>query len=1059
MKLKLSTFTTLTIFGCLFLVGLCLIPILSVQLVPSRKQSSLNIIYSWKNASAKVIEQEVTSKLEGIFNTINGVKSIRSSSSKGKGRVSLTLKKNIDKDALRFEIANLIRQNYDELPEGVSYPRFSMSFSEEFDEITKSILSYSINANESPYYIKKYAEKKILPKISEIENVNEVIINGATSYEWVIKYRTNQLIQLNMTASDISKSIKTHFQERQIGIGVDVSNVDFQEKSLQLIFNTDQEIEWSNIPIKKIEDRIIYLTDIANVTHKEAEVERYYRTNGLNSVNLIIYPEKGTNTIELAKRVKKEINGFRENLFRDGYSLKLTRDSTEFLSEEIQKIERRTLYSLLILLILTLVINRSLKYMLLLFCSIIINLSIAVILYYFMDIELQMYSFAGITISFGIVIDNSIIMIDHLRKKGDKKVFKAILASTMTTIAALLIIFFLKEEERANLWDFALVIASNIAVSLIVSLYFVPALLDKFELNKEKKRISLKIKKRIVLFNNIYRSILSFFKIRLIKCSCILILILGFGIPIHLFPEKMEEDKEKVGFGTELYNKTFGNRFYYQEIKPTLEKVIGGALRLFTENVFENSYSRDPEKTVLRVSAEMPEGCTIEQLNEVVERMENQISQYDEVSLFETNIRDPQNSSITIYFKDKFELTNFPYELKDALEYKAIGLGGATWRVTGVGEGFSNSLREGPKSERINLQGYNYDELYRYAIDFKEQLLQNSNSRVKEVDITNGGRYSKSLNEFYLNFDLEKVADVGMAQNSIYGYLKNQVYLENVTSIVYDDELQNVKLVADNHDKFNVWDLKNTPLWIKNKQYKLSQLAEIDKRKTGNTISKRDQQYNLTIAYDFVGTYQLSKKFRKDNIKEFQSKLAIGYSIGNGNGGRWNKEDTQQYISLVVVILIIFFICSILLESLRQPFAIISIIPISFIGVFLTFYLFEYNFDQGGYTSFILLSGISVNSCLYIVNDYNNLKKQFPNRALWGLYFKAFNYKIIPVLLTIISTIAGLIPFLWDGQKEVFWFSFAVGSIGGLIFSLIGIFIYLPLFILKKEKNRHNEEK
>ena len=123
-------------------------------------------------------------------------------------------------------------------------------------------------------------------------------------------------------------------------------------------------------------------------------------------------------------------------------------------------------------------------------------------------------------------------------------------------------------------------------------------------------------------------------------------------------------------------------------------------------------------------------------------------------------------------------------------------------------------------------------------------------------------------------------------------------------------------------------------------------------------------------------------------------------------------------------------------------------IPISFIGVFLTFYLFEFNFDQGGYASFVLLSGICVNAALYIVNDYNNLKKQYRSKSTMLLYFKAYNYKIISVVLTIISTIAGLLPFLWNGPNEVFWFSFAVGSIGGLLFSFVGILIYLPVFII-----------
>src|SRR5699024_1755524 len=119
------------------------------------------------------------------------------------------------------------------------------------------------------------------------------------------------------------------------------------------------------------------------------------------------------------------------------------------------------------------------------------------------------------------------------------------------------------------------------------------------------------------------------------------------------------------------------------------------------------------------------------------------------------------------------------------------------------------------------------------------------------------------------------------------------------------------------------------------------------------------------------------------------------------------------YYYLFVIIGIIFLICAVLLESLRQPFGIIMMIPISYIGVFLTFYLFEFNFDQGGYASFILLSGISVNAALYIVNDFNNIKKLYPNKRNLKLYLQAYKRKIVPVFITIISTVGGLVPFVW----------------------------------------------
>ncbi|WP_086477299.1 efflux RND transporter permease subunit [Arenibacter amylolyticus] len=1044
MNQKPSSFTVLTIFICLSIIGASLIPLLSVQLTPTRPNNSLGVFVSWQEASAKVMEQEVTSRLEGHFNTVSGIENISSTSRKGSGSISMNFKKGVDMDAVRFEIANLIRQSHSELPQGVSYPSLSRSTA---NENSAPILTYSVNANESPHYIKKYTENTILPTLTAIKGVNNVDVHGATPFEWVIEYDTKKLLQLDVSAGEIQNAIRTYLQQRALGnttIRSENNDTD-QQIAVVLSHTLEDAIDWNNIPIKKINHRIIYLKNVATVKFNEGRVSSYYRVNGLNTVNMLVYAEKGANNIDLAKTVRMAVNGLNQEQ-PPGYSIKLTHDTTEFIVDELRKIQKRTLYSFLILLVLIVLINKSFKYLTVLFLSIVTNLLIAVIFYYALDVQLQLYSFAGITISFGIIIDNSIIMIDHLRNKGNRKAFLAILAATLTTVGALMIIFFLEENQRLNLWDFALVIAINIGVSLLVSLFYVPALMDKMRLEKKRSRFSIKRKRRINKFTRRYTNTIHWMGKPRFKWAFIMLFVLGFGLPLYMLPQQLNGN----GKWASLYNLTLGAEWYTTNLRPTLDKVLGGTLRLFTEDVFESSYYSEPERTTLRVSGRMPDGCTIEQLNDVVLKMENYIGQFDEISLYKTQINGPKSSNISIYFKEEHEFGSFPYHLKTLLESKAISLGGLDWSVTGVGRGFSNALGTGNKSHRIELEGYNYDDLYRYATLLKEQLEENSSGRVKEVEITSGGWNSNSLEEYYLDFDQEQLAMANVSQNQLYGYLKNQVLSSNIAHIINDNELQQVNLVSDTYQKFNVWDLKYTPIPLRGKQYKLQQLATIEKQKTGNIINKNNQQYRLTVAYDFLGTYPLANKIREDNVAQLKEKLPIGYRVLEQSHGGWNKSNSKQYYYLFVVIFIIFFICTILLESLTQPLTIISMIPLSFIGVFLTFFWFGFNFDQGGYASFILLSGISVNSALFIVNDFNNLRKQYPQRNIRSLYYKAFNYKIIPVILTIVSTIVGLVPFVWHGQNEAFWFSFAVGSIGGLLFSLIGIYFYLPLLIAKK---------
>ena len=136
------------------------------------------------------------------------------------------------------------------------------------------------------------------------------------------------------------------------------------------------------------------------------------------------------------------------------------------------------------------------------------------------------------------------------------------------------------------------------------------------------------------------------------------------------------------------------------------------------------------------------------------------------------------------------------------------------------------------------------------------------------------------------------------------------------------------------------------------------------------------------------------------------------------------------------------------------------LIPVSFIGTFLTYYFSGVEFGTGGFASLVLLSGLTVNGGIYIINEYQNTCRRVGAKQadkLMRLYVRAYNHKIIAVMLTILSTVLGLIPFFIDGEEEAFWFSFAVGSAGGLLFSVIAIVFIMPIFMkygsTKKRKN------
>jgi multidrug efflux pump subunit AcrB len=223
-----------------------------------------------------------------------------------------------------------------------------------------------------------------------------------------------------------------------------------------------------------------------------------------------------------------------------------------------------------------------------------------------------------------------------------------------------------------------------------------------------------------------------------------------------------------------------------------------------------------------------------------------------------------------------------------------------------------------------------------------------------------------------------------------------------------------------------------------------------------NTIRREDQQYVITVGYDFIGNYELGKLILDKNIDETNAMLPLGYNAQSGSYRfSWDQQKTNYYL-IFLVILIIYFICAILLESFKQPFVVISLIPFSFIGVFITFHVFNITADEGVFAAMILLCGIVVNATLYILNDYNSIRRRKPALPERIVYVKAFNGKIIPIILTKVSTIVGLIPFLLTGKDERFWFALAAGTIGGLVFSFIGLFVYQPIMLKRTEHGAQN---
>lgn len=1030
-KRKLSDFSVLITFIALTIVGFAFTPLLNISLKPNKQLRQIVVEFWWPNAAASVIEVEVTSKLERLLNGITGLEEIVSISKKEVGTITLSFDKETDIDIVNFEISTLIRRIYPELPTGVSYP----SIRQGYGNRREPLLQYSISAPSNTQYISEYAKANLVPALSSMKGVEKVEVYGATPYEFKIKYSPSQLETYHLRLTDVIKTIQSYLEEKSLGrIKLNSESAYYTTVFLQN-YNSD-ELDWNKIPIATVDGKILYLSNIAKVDYQEGVPNNYHRINGFNNVNLVVYAGKGSNALQLSSIAKSKISQLQKTL-PQGFSINLEHDESEYIGKELETIGFRTVATLIILLLFVLLITGRFSYLILIFFSLTINLSLAIFCFYVFKIDIHLYSLAGLTISMGIIIDNSIVMIEHYRVSPSKKVFTSILAATLTTIGALSVVFLLEEEQIVNLSDFTWVVVITLTTSLFISYLFIPSFLNKHPIAPSSSRWAPYSKRIIIKFNDLYIKFIYFAKKW--KWAIIIALVLGFGVPIHLLPEKIKGET----VWTNVYNNTLASDVFISKIKEPLSVYLGGSMRLFTEYVYDNNGFSDPQQTKLYVIGKMQEGCTVQQLNDALKLMEDYIGSFDEIDKYVTSVNTYQFGSIEITFKKEYE-TTFPYTLKNKLISQAINYGGVQWSVFGVGLGFSNQTHSGYKPYRIVLEGYNYNKLYEYASRLRDSLVLNH--RVMDVEIVGEVDWSgsKNLSEYALQVDKRKMADLNISHEELYLTLQNQLTHSRIGQVIHKKQNTSILIEPDNFNTFNLWWLRNYNWKIGNGFTKISDYTTIEKHATGNDIYKINQQYRLNVAWDYMGPGKLAKKVTENELQNLKANLPVGFNAYSDQWMSWNKEEKGQYELILVILVIIFIICAITFESLSLSLAVLLLVPVSFIGVFLSFYLFDIGFDQGGFASFILLSGLTVNSAIYILTEYINL----PNRTnRIQNYIKAFNHKATPIFLTILSTILGMIPFVWSGQNEVFWYSFAVGTIGGLIFSIIGIFIYLPLFI------------
>lgn len=1018
--------------ACLGFIALKRVP---VDLEPTKTFSEITVTFSLKDAPPEVVEQEATAPLENVLSQVSGLKSIKSVSNYQDGSIVLRFDAETNMASKQFEVTSIIRYCYDKLNPAISYPLVEQKAKAK--KLRNPLLVYSLNANLATFKIREIAKDIIIPALLRLPDVSDITINGSSDIQLSIDCDFKKLKQYGISTSDIKRKIETVYGTFFPGATIT------SDTSRLMIKGGDGVRDLSDLKKVMISMRdgsYVPLDKFAELYFEESLATQYLRINGINTITISIYTNEFVNRSVIGKELQNQLKLLEAQL-PAGSKISKSYDDTEFVRQEINKNVFRSSISFLTLFAFIALSYRSVRDLVVLLSGILISLGSTAILIFLFSIEIHLYTIAATTISIGILIDNSIIVLEAIKRKKNQGLARAQLASAVITILSLMFVFLLPEEETLNLTDFSIVLSISIGCSFFTAIFYTPAAHALLSERNKSNKPSLLYKKRHVALRQRYKRFIYFLSRHknLFVTGCVL----AFGLPLFDFPPNWKKHR--------WFENTFGTSFYQEKIQPLSERLLGGSLRLFINEVSSHSGYRSLERTNLLVQAFLSEGQTIADVNRIMAGMEHYLSTVKGIDKYVTNIYSAQHATINVYFLKEHEAGPLPFSLKNQLVKRSLDWGGIEWAISGAGPGFSNFGGGNIPNFKIIMKGYNYDQLGKYADSIAKKLL--NNKRIQNVNTND------RLNWNERNFEqlTLKFASNVSSGNELTSQLSERArsyspsFFLPVNHVVYP-----VYFKDRRNEDISKFELMQLPLVLPDSQLvTLSTVATVKPEIIKSSIHKEERSYIRVVGFDYQGNYVYGNEYLEQVLAEVKKEMAPGYSaIKNTGDSNWISSK-QQYLIMVFLALVVYLTACVLFENFKQPLYIVVLIPLSFVGVFLTFYYFNIYFDQGGFASLILVGALVSNASIHIVNDVSNAKRRNYNRQV----ISAVTRKVKPITFIIASTCLGLLPLIVGNRNEIFWFSLASGTLSGLIFSTITLFVCLPVFMIDTKRLRSNHSR
>ncbi len=1047
-------YTVIVAVIIVIMLGVVSVMNMSADLLPSMNLPYAIVSTTYIGASPDEVELIVTKPIEQSMSSISNIKSVSSVSNENMSVVILEFTQTANMDSAVIEMRESLDLISAYMPDGVGSP---MIIKLNPDMMPVMVLSAAVEGqkiNESS----KFLENSIIPELESVEGIASVSPTGLIESDIHVILRETKIEEVNKkimramaasagpipgqasqgAAAEGEREAPGEAQLQNEAMQADASQnpgvkitremvagiLKGQNFSMPAGYITEEGIDYlvrTGDEIKDVEElgqlavmalpipgmEPVLLGDVAEIVEIDNSGEMYSKVNGNDAVILVIQKQTEYATSDVAKSVHAKMDEvMREN---DGVKLVSLMDQGEYIDIVVNSITMNLLYGGVLAILILLIFLRDIKPTIVIGFAIPISLITAFVMMYFSRITLNIISMGGLALGVGMLVDNSIVVIENIYRmrnegksvkeaaiQGARQVSGAITASTLTTISVFLPIVFTKGITRQIFTDMGLTIAYSLIASLLIALTLVPMIASRIMVRTTQKehRILDSIKSsysRLLVFSLKHKWIVAVLVIVLLAASL----------------------AGALNMGTEMIPSSDTNQL---SVNVTMPKGT-----LFDETA---KAADKVSETILGIEDIETVGASISSGGMMGMGMMGGGSGADSVSMYVLLKDDKVKSSREIAQMIRNMTEEFDFEVsvseQGGMDMSFMSGGDVSIDIKGRDFDTLESISKDVAAIVAGVEG---------TIDVSDGLEETSPEiRIvvdKNKSIANG------LTVAQVFMEVNKVLKTGSAATSISAGSKD-----------YD------VFVRDEGDKRRLTRAEMEELTILSPQGRetaLKDVAQIKEAEGFSSIRRSGQQRYLTVTASLADGYNVGKvnSLIKDKLSEYE--VPEGYSVEVGGEDEMIMDSFRDlFLMLGMAIAFIYLIMVAQFQSLKSPFIVMFTIPLAFTGGFFALMIVGKPLSIVAFIGLIILSGVVVNNGIVFVDYVNKLRESGMNKK--DAIIKAGNHRLRPIVMTALTTIIALSTMSAGvGMGTEMVQPMAITAIGGLIYATLLTLIFIPV--------------